>query len=440
MGRRVALGLLVFVVVASSAAAQDAWQQHTTAGEWAFRQGDMARAESEFRAALEIAQELPPGSRRLEQSLSDLARLYEHDGRTAQAQSKYLLLLAVQEHQFGLSDPMLLDTLLSVARTSQSVGDVPQAEASLRRYLEIAEESGVADAGQRWRVLAMLARSASLQERHDEALGLQRSAIASLAEDHDAGALERAIQLESLAQMEMLHGRPAAAEELLDEAVAARQVGEIGGAAPVLAAAAATALGAAEPDLAERLALAAEVASGDGAPPPEVEQVLAEVAWMRVQRGSDGFAELLAVTGDEAALAEAETRLVGLLRRQDQELAGDDPARVETLSRLAQVAAMRHDLEAAIDWQEQVSAALTGADVERSLRAEDGLAFLLSEAGRSEQALAVNTELLGRLEAEWGSGDPRLLPVLERQAGLLAEVGRRKDAKAVRKRIRALGA
>lgn len=439
MRRNVVIALVLSATLAVPVLAQDVWQQHTTAGEWAFRQGDMARAESEFRAALEVAQALPPESRRLEQSLYNLARLYEHDGRLGDAQAKYLLLLAVQEHQFGLSDPALLDTLLSVARTSQFVGDVPQAEASLRRYLEIAEQSGLADAGQRWRVLAMLARIQSLQDHDEEALELQRSAISSLAEDSGAGALERAIQLETLAQMEILHGTPATAEELLHQAIASRQEGDVGGEVTVLASAASTALGAAEPELAERLARAAVEVGGDGTPPLEVDQVLAEAAWLRVRRGTDSFAELLAVTGDDEELDEARRRLETLLHRQNEVLAAADEKRVETLSRLAKVAAMQGDLDAAIKWQRDLATALEGGDAERSLLADDGLAFLLSEAGRSAEALAVNTRLLERLEAVWGADDPRLAPVLERQAGLLAELGHRREAKAARKRLRALG-
>jgi tetratricopeptide (TPR) repeat protein len=141
MRRGIVVALMLVSGAALPAAAQDAWQQHTAAGEWAFRQGDHARAEREFRSALEIAQSLPPESRRLDQSLYNLGRLYEETERMGQAQAAYLLLLAAEEHRFGLTAPELLDTLLAVARSSQAVGDVPQAGDSLRRYLAIAEAS-----------------------------------------------------------------------------------------------------------------------------------------------------------------------------------------------------------------------------------------------------------------------------------------------------------
>ena len=58
MRRVIAVASILVASVTLPAAAQDAWQQHTAAGEWAFRQGDLGRAEREFRSALEIAQTL----------------------------------------------------------------------------------------------------------------------------------------------------------------------------------------------------------------------------------------------------------------------------------------------------------------------------------------------------------------------------------------------
>jgi hypothetical protein len=440
MRRVIAVASILVASVTLPAAAQDAWQQHTAAGEWAFRQGDLARAEREFRSALEVAQTQPPESRRLDQSLYNLGRLYEDAERMDQAQATYLLLLAVEEHRFGTTSPELLETLLAVARTSQALGDVPQAGESLRRYLAIAEASGIADPGQRWRVKSALARMETLQLHPDEALTLQREAVSALATDQEAAAGERAHELETLAMMEIEHGAPQAAEGLLDQAMAARQAGGLGGAMDVLAGAAVAALDAGEADLAERLAGRAAAAAGaEEGVPLVVDQVLADVAWLRVRRGAGSVSELLQVSADERELTEAARRLEVLLERQDGVLAARDPARVETLDRLVRTAAMAGDPGAAADWQRRLCEALGDEDLERSLRDQDTLAYLLAEAGRSEEALAVNTRLLGRLDAAWGATDPRLKPVLERQAGLLDEAGRSKEAKAVRKRIKVLG-
>lgn len=438
MRRYLLVALMLTAAGAAPAVAQDAWQQHTTAGEWAFRQGDQARAEREFRAALEIAQTLPPESRRLDQSLYNLGRLYEEAGRMDEAQATYLLLLALEEHRFGEAAPELLDTLLAVARMSQAAGDLPQAQDSLRRYLTIAEASHVADPGQRWRGLSLLARMETLQQHPAEALELQRSAVAALAADEGAAATERARELETLASMEIAHGTPQAAEGLLEDATAAREAAELGGAVEVLAGAASAALGAGELELAERLATRAVAAAGGGTLPLVVDEVFADVAWLRVRRGSESVSELLLLSGDEAALAEADRRLRALLERQDLVLAARDPARVSTLDRLVRTAAMAGDAGAAADWQRRLCEAIGEEDFERWLRAQDALAYLLAEADRPEEALAVNTKLLARLDASWAAGDPRFAPVLERQAGLLDELGRSKEAKAVRKRIKAL--
>jgi len=439
MSRQLVIALILVAAMAVPAAAQDAWQQHTAAGEWAFRTGDQARAEREFRAALDIAQSEPPESRRLEQSLYNLGRFYEEAQRDGEAQSTYLLLLAAEEHAFGDSSPVLLHALLAVARSSQAVGDLPQARDSLRRYLEIAEQAQVADAGQRWRVLSMLSRMEALQQHHEEALRLQREAVAALATDEDAAGVERTHQLETLAEMEILHGAPQAAEGLLEQAVAARQAGELGGAVDMLAAAASTALANGEVELAERLATRAAAVAGAGEVVPlAVDQILADVSWLRVRRGPASFSELLTVAGDQVELAEADRRLEALLDRQDQTLVAGDPARVETLDRLARTAAMMGDAGRAADWQRRVCDAVGDDDLERSLLAEDALAYLLAEAGRTAEGLAVNTRLLERIGTAWPADDPRLEPVLTRQAGLLDAEGRSKEAKAVRKRIKGL--
>jgi len=441
MRRIIAVASILLATAALPAVAQDAWQQHTTAGEWAFRQGDQARAEREFRAALEIAQTLPPESRRLDQSLYNLGRLYEEGGRMDEAQATYLLLLAVEEHRFGEAAPELLDTLLAVARTSQAAGDLPQAQDSLRRYLAIAEASRVADPGQRWRVLSLLARMETLQQHPAEALELQRASVSALATDTGAAATERARELETLAGMEIAHGTPAAAEPLLEDATAVREAAGLGGAVEVLAGAASAALGAGDLELAERLATRAIAAAGSGETVPlVVDEVLADAAWLRVRRGSESVSELLLLSGNEAELAEADRRLRALLERQDLVLAARDPARVETLDRLVRTAAMAGEAGTAADWQRRLCEATGEEDFEHWLRAQDALAYLLAEAGRPEEALAVNTKLLARLDAAWGASDPRLAPVLERQAGLLDELGRSKEAKAVRKRIKGLGA
>jgi hypothetical protein len=137
-------------------------------------------------------------------------------------------------------------------------------------------------------------------------------------------------------------------------------------------------------------------------------------------------------------LAVAASRNETLLKLHDAEWATDDPDRIEIVSRLAKIATMSGELARAARWQELTVAGLAESGGEPLIQATDGLAFLLTESGQWQEALEVNTELLADLEAMWGERDARLTPVLERQMGILTELGRKKEAKAIRKRLRKL--
>ncbi len=89
---------------AAVAHAQADWATVTRGAEYAFARGQMARAEAGFQQALEIAQTFPPGDRRLETSLENLGRFYEHQSSFAKAQPLYQLLLAAQEYRVGTDD------------------------------------------------------------------------------------------------------------------------------------------------------------------------------------------------------------------------------------------------------------------------------------------------------------------------------------------------
>ena len=203
MRNRTVVTFIFILVTAAAVGAQSSWSTHTRAGEYAFAQGNYEHAEGEFQAALQIAQAFPPGDLRLETSLENLGRLYEHDSDLDKAQPLYQLMLAVQESRLGLKDPGLLGTLYAVARVSQPMGDLPTTKDSLERYAEIAQTSGMADPRQHWQVLSMLARLEIVTEDNDAALQWQRRAVEAITEDSGATVDERAAQLESLAQLEL---------------------------------------------------------------------------------------------------------------------------------------------------------------------------------------------------------------------------------------------
>lgn len=439
--RRCLFILLATTFIAATGAAQDAWESHTRTGEYAFAVGDADRAEAEFRAALEIAQRLPPPDRRLEASLGNLARLYEHEGRVTEALPMYQLWVAAAGFRLGKDHPGLLVPLLGVGRAALQAGDIPAAEDSLQRYREIAEATGAADPEERWLALAMLARMGTLQERHDDALALQRQAVAVLDEAHGPTGLERATAIESLAQMELLHGDPEAAEALLVRAAELRADDEEGGSvAAMLTAAAETAVGAGAFAVGERLAeRALAAAAEEGVDPLPAREALADASWMQVRRGSDNLGDLYLGASPGPELDLAYDRLLAVHGAVEP---GAQPAVAsENLARLAQVAALRGEVEDSAHWQRlrvDTLRGLTGVDSPAVIAAQENLIGLFTAAGRLDRAATANAWLLATVEEAWGESSPRLRPILERQLDLLTELGLKKEAKAVKKRLKKL--
>jgi tetratricopeptide (TPR) repeat protein len=440
--RRTAILLVVLVIAtAPFAGAQDAWESHTRTGEYAFAVGEIERAEREFQAALAIAQRLPPPDRRLEASLGNLGRLYEHGDRFEQALPMYQLWAAAAEERLGTDSPQLLVPLLAVGRVALRLGDIPTAEDGLQRYRAIADATGAADPEEHWLALAMLARMCTLQERHDEALTYQRQAIAVLANAHGPSDLERATAIESLAQMELRYGDAEAAEELLIHAAKLRAADPDGGSvATMLTAASGTAVGAGHFDVAERLAeRALAAADSEGGDTLLARKALAEASWMAVRRGGDNLGDLLLGASPGPELDLAYDRLLAVHGAIDP---GTDPvAARDNVARLAQVAALRGEVDDSAHWQHLVvdlQRGLTGPDSGAVMTAQENLIGLFTAAERLDDAVTANTWLLATMEGAWGEHSPRLRPILERQLDLLTRLGLKKDAKAVKKQLKKL--
>lgn len=428
MARRFFALLAVALLAAAGAHAQGDWSTFTHNGEYAFARGLYDRAESEFRKALDIAQQLPPGDRRLEISLDNLGRLYEHQSEFDKAQPLYQLKLAVLEARVGVDDPSLLDALYDVARVSQPMGDLPTVDASLRRFDAIAAASGAAEPRQWWQVLAMLSRMEVIREDQDQALEWQRRAVEVLADDAAAEPAERAIQLESLAQLELQAGDEERAPELFVQVAEMRAVNEGAAAVPrTLADGAAAAYAAGRFDTAERLAMATLELEPGEAPARAARKVLADVSWARVDRSTDDFELLLEAAGDNPELELAAGRLQALAE-------SEDPVSAETLRRLVQVETLRGRFDEAARRQRQLLADANGETA--ALAARRDLTTLLAAAGEYGEALAENTVVLEAAEAELGPDSPRLLKLLEQRLELLTEIGDKKQAKQVKKRIK----
>jgi len=431
MKTRIVVALIIAALTAVTAGAQGSWTGHTNAGEYAFARGDLDRAESEFRAALEIAQGLPAGDRRLETSLENLARLYEHESDFDRAQPLYQLLLAAKDLRLGPEHPDLLGSLYAVARVSQPMGDLPTVEDSLQRFAAIAETSGEADPRQHWQVLQMLARMQTIQEKPDQALEWQRRAAEAIADDPGATSEERIHLLVSLAEMELVAENGPAAERIYVEVAELREEDDEADALPdTMAQGAETALAAAEFETAERLAMRAVNAHPDATAELQARKVLAELSWIKVNRGTDDMENLLAAAGDDEELVRARDRLRALI-------ALDGADEQTTLTRLAQVEALRGQPASAADWQFQLLD-IVADDPEAAATARRDLVTLLAAAGRFDEALAENAAVLADLEAQYGPSDKRLLPALSQRLELYESAGNKKQAKKTRKRIKKL--
>jgi tetratricopeptide (TPR) repeat protein len=421
--------LLATVLLATATVhAQADWATVTRGAEYAFASGQMARAETGFQQALEIAQTFPAGDRRLEVSLENLGRFYEHQSQFAKAQPLYQLLLAAQEYRVGPDDPALLNTLFIVARVSQPLGDLPTVESCLTRFDAIATASNRADPRQWWQVQAMLARMGIVQEDEAAALEWQRRAVEVLATDSNATSEERIIQLESLAQMELKAGEGDRAEQLYLQIAGYRaEEGEADAVPRTMASGAEAAYGAGEFDTAERLALRAL----DADPSPEAERtartVLADVSWARVNRGTADLAVLLAAAGDSQDLELAGARTQALV-------ALEGASNPDRLGRLVQIETLRGRTTEAAGWQRQLMESTGGGTTAMGL----DLVTLLAAAGLTDEALAANQAVLSALEAEYGPSDARLEPVLGQRLNILIDAGRKKEARAVSKRLKKL--
>jgi len=439
--RHLSLLLTILVLAATPAAAQSTWESHTRTGEYAFAVGDTDRAEQEFQAALKIAQKLPPPDQRLETSLGNLARLFEHDSRFAQALPMYQLQVASAEVRLGSGSPELLQPLIGLARVAMQSGEIPAAEDALQNYCSIAETTGTADPNQHWIALAMLARTMTLQENDEEALAAQREAVAVLESAHGPTEAERATALESLAQMELRHGSADAAEDLLVRAAELRVADDEGGSvAAMLTAAAGTAFGAGEFDVADRLAARALTATMDeGLDPSEVEKLQADIAWMRVRRGSENLADLYLGSSPGPDLDLAYDQLMKFHGSVGTET---NPTAIgENLSRLAQVAALRGEAEDSAHWQRLfvgLELEVKGANSGAAMAAQENLIGLFMAADLPDRAATANTWLITVQERVWGEDSLRLRPALERQLDLLTQTGLKKQAKAVKKRLKKL--
>lgn len=433
---------MLMVLAAMPAISQSNWGGRTSAGEWAFSRGDFDRAEEEFRTALEIAQVLPQGDLRLEESLRNLGRLYEHQSRFDKAEPLFLLLLAAEEHRLGTDSPELLDSLAGLARVAVPLGDHPVAISSLERFVSIADANGITTDDRLRVVLASLTRIYLIEERGEEAVKAQRRSAAMAVENPGLEASEQASALESLAQLEITFGDAKEAPALIDEAAALLKAEDKS--LPVDSIylnATRTALAEGQTEVAASIFDAFKAVEPDAGTTMDSARLDADIAWAEVRRDSASLVDLMAVQEDPNDLEAAASALKLLLTLEQAETSLEDGVKLQTMGRLARVTVMQGDLETATEVQRQLAALLTsttGPSSEPTQTALRGEIDLLLAQQRNAEAVEANATLISALEAAWGNHDPRLLPSLRLQYDLLRDVNRKKEAKVIKKRIKKL--
>jgi tetratricopeptide (TPR) repeat protein len=437
---RIAVSFVALILIAATALADTSWGRHMDAGEWAFARRNFEAAEAEFRAALEIAEKLPPGDIRLEESLRSLGLVYEYQSRYDEAQPLFLLLLAAQEHRLGPNSPELLDTLAAVARVSVPAADPPNAREALQRYIAIADANEAGGDEQHRLIMSTLARMNIIEERPEDALPLQRRVAAMALENAGLEPAEQADPLITLAQLELQVGDAAAARQQVDQAVAIHRADNPDfDAFPTYLEAAKQAFGHAHPELAAEFADAALAETEPGSMEHmQALKVAADAAWLPVRRSTDAIGDLLAAAQPSPALDAAHRAQVAYLNAlpNDPSFA---PQRIPGLQRLLKITALNGDVDATVAVQNQIidtHRALSGPTSAAAMAALSGKAEIHRAAGQPEAESEVLAEVI-REQAAWGE-DARRLPAMTRQLELLTELREKKAARALKKEIRRL--
>lgn len=441
--RTLSLLLLGLFVLPQTLPAADTWSEHTRAGEWAFVHGRMDSAETEFRAALKIAQSLSEDDPRLEESLRNLGRLFEHQGELDRAEPLYQLLLAAEEHRLGEDSPEILETLAALARTAIPAGDHPVAMESLRRYLRIASGlDQVPNEDQYCAVLSTLAHMEAINEEGDAAILHQRQATERALSNPGLETSDRVAALENLARFEFRFGDAAKGEAAIRrESKLLAGDSEPAAARNVLLAGAQTAL---DQGAWEAAAHLAEAVPAEALSPEEKYQqarIRADALWKSVRLSSSELVALAAAADNTPERQAADAALEELLdlERRDQAFgSGID----QTLGSLVRVSLLRGRVDEALKYQEeiiQLRAGKTGKSSTPTIEAlKDRLELVLLDPSHIDQAVQAGRALIAAEESAFGENSPELLPDLRRQLEILVEAREKREARKLKKRIRKL--
>jgi CHAT domain-containing protein/tetratricopeptide (TPR) repeat protein len=144
-------------------------------------------------------------------------------GRTATRIALYRRALAINEQTLGAKHPDLAANLTNLANVYEGQGKYPEAERVHRRALEIREQALGIDHPDVARTLSGLAEVYQLEGKYGEAEGLYRRALAIREQALGANHPDVAITLDSLADLHADLGQYPEAEKLRKRAVAIRE-------------------------------------------------------------------------------------------------------------------------------------------------------------------------------------------------------------------------
>ena len=131
-------GVLCLVLGSSEAIGQsEQWQDHNDAGTEAYRRGNYVEAEKQLVTALTIAEGIGTENPEVATSLSNLALLYDAQGRYDEAEPLYRRALAIQEKTLDPNDPFVAISLTNLGHLYRIQGRYSEAEPLYKRSLAI---------------------------------------------------------------------------------------------------------------------------------------------------------------------------------------------------------------------------------------------------------------------------------------------------------------
>ncbi len=116
------------------------WEQQNEAGRLSFTDGDFARAEQSFLAAIREATQLGADNVRLASSLSNLGQLKYKQKDFAQAEALFHRALAIRERVLGPEHFGLVQNINNLAALHYARGELDQAEPLFQRALGISQQ------------------------------------------------------------------------------------------------------------------------------------------------------------------------------------------------------------------------------------------------------------------------------------------------------------